>query len=236
MATEVVNESVVYQITVRGPNGEEEKMNVSSEDSGSILKQRIMMSPKFTVYTAFHFEVENPSGKEDLFLDAYTPFSQVPLVGNGATFLLVPDLYDATSIRYHIKHSVALLTNKIPLISQLVKLSNDELPESLKDFNEQMKANAKNLEEKKEVVPLDMKTRLVENGRQGQRVQGPRRHLHGGPEEGRPVVVHAAVHGDQHGEARQHQEPHHFLLQPRGRVPQSHGRPDLPARSGDAAA
>ncbi len=141
-------------------------MNVSSEDSGSILKQRIMMSPKFTVYTAFHFEVENPSGKEDLFLDAYTPFSQVPLVGNGATFLLVPDLYDATSIRYHIKHSVALLTNKIPLISQLVKLSNDELPESLKDFNEQMKANAKNLEEKKEVVPLDMKTRLVENGRQ----------------------------------------------------------------------
>lgn len=166
MVTEVVNESVVYQITVRGPNGEEEKMNVSSEDSGSILKQRIMMSPKFTVYTAFHFEVENPSGKEDLFLDAYTPFSQVPLVGNGATFLLVPDLYDATSIRYHIKHSVALLTNKIPLISQLVKLSNDELPESLKDFNEQMKANAKNLEEKKEVVPLDMKTRLVENGRQ----------------------------------------------------------------------
>lgn len=165
MANEVVNESVVYQITVRGPNGEEEKMMVSSEDSGSILKQRIMISPKFTVYTAFHFEVENAKGGEDLFIDAYTPFSQIPLIGNGATVLLVPDLYDASSIRYHIKHSVALLANKIPLSSQLLKLNSDDLPASLKDFNEQMKANAKNLEEKKDVVPLDMKPRLVENGR-----------------------------------------------------------------------
>ena len=99
MANEVVNESVVYQITVRGPNGEEEKMMVSSEDSGSILKQRIMISPKFTVYTAFHFEVENAKGGEDLFIDAYTPFSQIPLIGNGATVLLVPDLYDASCIR-----------------------------------------------------------------------------------------------------------------------------------------
>lgn len=166
MATETENKSVVYQISVRGPNGEEEKFNVSSEDSSAILRNRILMSPKFAVYTAFHFEVENAQGGEDLYLDDYVPFSQIPVIGNGATVLLVTDLYDTNSIRYQIKRSIALLSNKVPQISQLVSLNNDEVPDSLKDYASQMGQRAKEIEEKKEPQPLNLKIRVDERAKE----------------------------------------------------------------------
>ena len=163
MATEAENKSVVYQISLRTPNGEEGKFHISSNDSAAILRNRIPMLPKLAVYTAYHFEVENTQGGQDLYLDNYTPFSEVPVIGEGATILLVPDLYDANSIRYQIKRSVALLTNKVPQISQLVKLNNEELPESLKDYVTQMEQRAKQIEEKKDPQPLDLKLRLDES-------------------------------------------------------------------------
>ena len=163
MATEAENKSVVYQISLRTPNGEEEKFHISSNDSAAILRNRILMLPKLAVYTAYHFEVENTQGGQDLYLDNYTPFSEVPVIGEGTTILLVPDLYDANSIRYQIKRSVALLTNKVPQISQLVKLNNEELPESLKDYVTQMELRAKQIEEKKDPQPLDLKVRVDES-------------------------------------------------------------------------
>lgn len=162
MATEAENKSVVYQISLRTPNGEEEKLHIASNESATILRNRILMLPKLSVYTAYHFEVENTQGGQDLYLDNYTLFSDVPVIGEGATILLIPDLYDANSIRYQIRRTVALLKNKVPQISQLVKLNNEELPESLKDYVVQMEQRAKQVEEKKEPEPLNLKIRLDE--------------------------------------------------------------------------
>ena len=163
MAAEVENDSVVYQISLRTPNGEEEKFLIASNESVAILRSRILTLPKLAVYTAYNFELENAKGGQDLYLDNYTPFSEIPEIGNGVTILLVPDLYDANSIRYHIKKSVALLTNKVPQISQLVKLINEELPESLKNYTVQMELRAKQIEEKKTPQPLDLKLRVDES-------------------------------------------------------------------------
>lgn len=78
MAAESSTETVTYHILVRGPNGEEERCVITPEDNSSTLRQRISLSPKFTTYTSFHFEVENTKGGDDLILDGYTPFSEVP--------------------------------------------------------------------------------------------------------------------------------------------------------------
>ena len=149
-----------YQITVKGPNKEAEKMYVTPESSAMVLREHVMVFPKFMEYTTFHFEVENPNGGENLLLDPQAPFSEVPVIGDGSTIVLVPELYDMNTIRYQIKHSIALLANKLPLISQLVQLNNDPLPASLKEYKEKLAEATKQSEEKKENVPIQLTTRV----------------------------------------------------------------------------
>lgn len=167
MAAENTNETVTYLVLVRGPNGEEERCVIKPSDNATILRQRISLSPKFTTYTSYHFEVENMKGGDDLILDDETPFSAIPVIGENSTLLVVPDLYNAKSIRHQIKYSIALLSNKVPLISQIVKLNSDDLPECLADYAKQMNERAKLIEEKKEVTPLDLKERVNETLKEG---------------------------------------------------------------------
>lgn len=166
MAKETTDETITYHIVVRGPNGEEEQYAITPEETVNSLKQRIGVSPKFITYTAYHLEVENNKGGEDLILDDQVPFSGIPVVGEGSTLLVVPDLYNAKSIRFHIKYSIALLSNRVPLISQIIKLNGDQVPESLVEYAAQMVDRAKKIEEKKEVEPLDLKERLNESLKQ----------------------------------------------------------------------
>ena len=93
MAKETTDETITYHIVVRGPNGEEEQYAITPEETVNSLKQRIGVSPKFITYTAYHLEVENNKGGEDLILDDPVPFSGIPVVGEGSTLLVVPDLY-----------------------------------------------------------------------------------------------------------------------------------------------
>ena len=162
MATENTKETVTYLIQVRGPNGEEERCTITPSENPTVLRQKISLSPKFTTYTAFHFEVENLKGGDDLVLDENTPFSAIPLIGNNSTLLLVPDMYNAKTIRYQIKYSIAMLSNKFPVVSQIVKFNADELPENLKEYTKQMAERAKLIEEKKEAPPMDLKERVNE--------------------------------------------------------------------------
>ena len=143
MAKETTDETITYHIVVRGPNGEEEQYAITPEETVNSLKQRIGVSPKFITYTAYHLEVENNKGGEDLILDDPVPFSGIPVVGEGSTLLVVPDLYNAKSIRFHIKYSIALLSNRVPLISQIIKLNGDQVPESLVEYAAQMVDRAK---------------------------------------------------------------------------------------------
>ena len=53
------------------------------------------------------------------------------------------------------------------MISQIVKLNNDDIPASLVDYASQMVDRAKQAEEKKEVEPLNLKERLNESLKQG---------------------------------------------------------------------
>lgn len=165
MATESVNNESIFEVTVRGPNGEEDKVKVIGGDSAVLLKQRILANPKFVAYTCFHLEVENINGGEDLILDPYKPFNQIPIIGEGSTILLVPDLYDLGSIVNHIKHSISLLSNKVPLLSQLAKLNNSTIPESLKEWTEKLEAQKKEIEEKKEPTPIELKARILAAGK-----------------------------------------------------------------------
>ena len=163
MATENTKETVTYLVQVRGPNGEEERCVIKPSDNPTVLKQRISLSPKFTTYTSFHFEVENLKGGDDLVLDEGTPFSAVPLIGNNSTLLVVPDMYNAKTIRHQIKYSIAMLSNKYPIVSQIVKFNADELPENLTEYTKQIEERAKLVREKKEFPPLDLKERVNEN-------------------------------------------------------------------------
>ena len=163
MATENKNETVTYLVQVRGPNGEEERCSIKPDENPTVLRQKISLSPKFTTYTAFHFEVENLKGGDDLVLDENTPFSAIPLIGNNSTLLVVPDMYNAKTIRYQIKYSIAMLSNKFPLVSQIVKFNTDELPENLKEYTKQFEERAKLIKENKEVTPIELKDRKNES-------------------------------------------------------------------------
>ena len=165
MATESNQNETIFDITVRGPNGEEDKVRVFGNDSAVLLKQRIIASPKFVAYTHFHLEVENVRGGEDLILDPYKPFDQIPVFGNGCTVLVVPDLYDLASIVNHIKHSISLLSNKVPLLSQLAKLNTSTIPESLKEWTDNIEAQKKEIEENKEPTPFEIKPRILAAGK-----------------------------------------------------------------------
>lgn len=165
MATESINNESIFEVSVRGPNGEEDKVKVIGGDSAIILKQRILANPKFVAYTCFHLEVENINGGEDLILDPYKPFNQIPVIGEGSTILVVPDLYDLGSIVNHIKHSISLLCNKVPLLNQLAKLNNSTIPESLKEWTEKLEVQKKEIEEKKEPTPIELTARILAAGK-----------------------------------------------------------------------
>lgn len=165
MATESVNNDPVFVVTVRGPNGEEDKVRVTGSDSAILVRQRIVANPKFAAYTCFHLEVENVNGGEDLILESYTPFNQIPILGEGSTILLVPDLYDLDSIISHIKHSISLLSNKVPMLSQLAQLNTSVIPESLKEWTEKLEVQKKEIEEKKEPTPIEITSRILAAGK-----------------------------------------------------------------------
>lgn len=166
MATETVNNDSIFEVTVRGPNGEEDKVKVTGGDSAVILRQRILANSKFVLYTCFHFELENMNGGEDLILEPYKPFNQIPVLGEGSTILLVPDLYDLGSIVKHIKHSISLLSNKVPLLSQLAKLNASTLPDSLKEYEEKLEVQKKEIEEKKEPQPFELNARVLASAKE----------------------------------------------------------------------
>lgn len=165
MATESVNNDSVFEVTVRGPNGEEDKVKVTGGDSAVLLRQRIIANPKFVVYTCFHLEAENRGDGEDLILDPYKPFNQIPVIGEGSTILVVPDLYDLGSVVNHIKHSISLLSNKVPLLNQLAMLNTSTIPESLKEWTEKLEGQKKEIEEQKEPTPIEITSRVLAAGK-----------------------------------------------------------------------
>ena len=66
-------------------------------------------------------------------------FGEYDFIHEGSTFYLVCDPYNTLVAREHIKRTVALVSDNLPLLGLLLKKQDDEVPESLTDFANIMK-------------------------------------------------------------------------------------------------
>lgn len=140
-----------FNIVVKGPNGEKVEFAVMPYDAAVSIKERLISYYSFSAYTCYHFEVDMKPGRKIIDLD--TCFSEYDFIKEGSIFYLVCDQYNRFAAREHIKHTVALMSDNLPLLGLLLKKQDDEVPECLVEFQKILDA----AEEKKDTKEMVLK-------------------------------------------------------------------------------
>ena len=137
MQQQAMAEEKPFNIVVKGPNGEKVEFAVTSYDSSLSLKERLLSYYSFSIYSCYHFEVDMKPGRRAI--SDMSTFGEYDFIREGSTFYLVCDPYNTLAAREHIKRTVALVSDNLPLLGLLLKKQDDEVPESLTDFVNIMK-------------------------------------------------------------------------------------------------
>ena len=119
MSDQPAQDTNEFTIVVKGPNGEKVDISVTSSDTAASLRERIIAFYSLSVYSNFHFEIDTKPTRTRL--DEVTPFGEVDAIKDNAIFNLVCDQYTTMAAREHIKRTVALVTDTLPLIMLMTK-------------------------------------------------------------------------------------------------------------------
>lgn len=152
MEQQPMAEEKPFNIVIKGPNGEKVEFAVMPYDSSLSLKERLLSYYSFSIYSCYHFEVDMKPGRKAI--NDMSTFSEYDFIREGSTFFLVCDQYNTLAAREHVKRTVALVSDNLPLLGLLLKKGEDELPESLNDFVNIMKTAE---EDKENASKLKMK-------------------------------------------------------------------------------
>ena len=151
MEQQTADQEQPFNIVVRGPNGEKAEIAVMPFDAAISIRERLVSYYSFSAYTCYHFEVDMKPGRKVIDLD--TCFSEYDFIKEGSIFYLVCDQYNRYAAREHIKHTVALVSDNLPLLGLLLKKQDDEIPQCLIDFQAILNA----AEEKKDTKGMELK-------------------------------------------------------------------------------
>lgn len=142
-----------FTIVVKGPNGEKVDISVTSSDTAASLRERIIAFYSLSVYSNYHFEIDTKPTRTRL--DEVTPFGEVDAIKNNAIFNLVCDQYTTTAAREHIKRTVALVTDTLPLIMLMTKKQVEDVPESVLAYENILKASMEGKEPTEDMKPKE---------------------------------------------------------------------------------
>lgn len=151
MEQQNVEQEQPINIVVKGPNKEKVEFAVMPFDAAISIRERLISYYSFSAYTCYHFEVDNKPGRKIIDLDV--PFSEYDFIKEGSIFYLVPDQYNRYAAREHIKHTVALVSDNLPLLGLLLKKQDEDIPQCLIDFQNILDA----AEEKKDTKGMELK-------------------------------------------------------------------------------
>ena len=151
MEQQNTNQEQPFTIIVKGPNGEKASFAVMPYDAAISIRERLVSYYSFSAYTCYHFEVDMKPGRK--VIDLETPFSEYDFIKADSIFYLVCDQYNRFAAREHIKHTVALISDNLPLLGLLLKKQDDEIPQCLVDFQAILDA----AEEKKDTKTMELK-------------------------------------------------------------------------------
>ena len=139
MSQQPAEKTIEYNVVIKGPNGEKVEVTVTPSDTAASMRERVIAFYSLSAYSNFHFEVDAKPSR--IRLDEVTPFEEVKEIKEGVLFYLVCDQYTTTTAREHIKRTVALVSDTLPLVMLVAKKQAEDIPQSVLRFHQLLNAS-----------------------------------------------------------------------------------------------